>query len=287
MLSTTDVVVTGVRSAVHDSDPAARGDTVVFVHGNPGPMDDFEPLVKEVSKFARAVAVDLPGFGRADRPRTFDFSVEGYARHLGGVLDQCNVGRAHLVMHDFGGGFGLSWGVQNPARFASATLINTGLLKGYRWHVFARIWQTPLLGELFQLITSEARIRHALREGNPKPLPEEFIERLVRYSDWGQRRAVLKLYRATRSPAQLVAEYAHKLIALRRPLCVVWGASDPFVPTSYAEQQRDYFGESEVHVLPGLGHWPMVDDAQAVIERCVPFLRRQLAQSEQGPHVAE
>lgn len=40
MLRPADHVVNGVRCAVHDSDPD-RAEAVVFVHGNPGPMDDW------------------------------------------------------------------------------------------------------------------------------------------------------------------------------------------------------------------------------------------------------
>jgi hypothetical protein len=29
------------------------------------------------------VAIDMPGFGAADKPTNFDYSVGGYARHLG------------------------------------------------------------------------------------------------------------------------------------------------------------------------------------------------------------
>ena len=39
--------------AVHDSDPTRR-EAVVFVHGNPGPMDDWEELAPPVEAFARA-----------------------------------------------------------------------------------------------------------------------------------------------------------------------------------------------------------------------------------------
>jgi hypothetical protein len=28
-------------------------------------------------------------------------------------------------------------------------LVGTGVLPGYGWHALARIWRTPLLGELF------------------------------------------------------------------------------------------------------------------------------------------
>jgi hypothetical protein len=65
---------------------------------NPGSIRDWEDLLARVGAFARAVAFDMPGFGTADKPEEFDYSVLGYARHLGQLLDRLNVRRAHLVM---------------------------------------------------------------------------------------------------------------------------------------------------------------------------------------------
>src|SRR5262245_58562910 len=124
MLPTKDVVVAGVRSPVYEAGDRSRKDAVVFVHGNPGPSDDWEELAPKTAEFARVVAMDMPGYGRADRPKQFDFTNTGYARHLGGVLDAVGVERAHFVLHDFGGGWGLSWAADHRDRFASVTLIN-------------------------------------------------------------------------------------------------------------------------------------------------------------------
>ena len=102
MFATKDFVIDGVRCAVYDSGPGRR-EAVVFVHGNPGPMDDWEELIPAVTPFARAVAMDMPGYGRAEHPRRFDFTIDWYARYLGQLLDALSVERAHLVLHDFGG----------------------------------------------------------------------------------------------------------------------------------------------------------------------------------------
>jgi pimeloyl-ACP methyl ester carboxylesterase len=191
------------------------------------------------------------------------------------VLEQLDVQRAHLVLHDFGGGFGLHWALQHPERFASATLINTGAMRGYRWHRFARIWQTPVLGELFQLTSSAAMLKRAIDHDNPKPVPLEFVERVMRYADWPHKRAVLELYRATRDPEKAFGHFIPALHQLDRPACVIWGAGDPYLPVKYAELQREAFPRAEVHVLEGLGHWPFIDDPAAVRGILVPFLRRQ------------
>jgi pimeloyl-ACP methyl ester carboxylesterase len=276
MLRIEDRVVNGVRSAVQDSGPRDRSEAVVFVHGNPGPMDDWERLMLPVAEFARVVAMDMPGYGRADRPRDFDYTVEGYATHLGGLLEQLGVKRAHLVLHDFGGPWGLAWASHHLDAQAGVTLINTGVLVGYRWHKYARVWQVPVLGELAQLPTSATLYSAAVNADNPRPLPREFVDRVIRYMDWGHKRAVLRLYRATRDVDGQSRAVAQRMGTVDRPACVVWGAGDPYLPLPFAERQREWFPRAEVHALEGLGHWPFIDDPNAVHDIVVPFLRRHV-----------
>ena len=71
-------------------------------------------------QFGRALAMDMPGFGTADKPEDFDYSVPGYARHLGKLLAERGVRRAHLVMHDFGGPWGLA-GLRTIRRRSAAS----------------------------------------------------------------------------------------------------------------------------------------------------------------------
>jgi hypothetical protein len=56
----------------------------------------------------------------------------------------------------------------------------------------------PGLGELLQLISNAKAVRRVFQAAQPKPLPDYFFERVQRYADWGNKRAVLKLYRAAR-----------------------------------------------------------------------------------------
>ena len=117
MLPTDTHTIANVRCAVYDSGPRDATDAVVFVHGNPGPLDDWEDLAPTAAKFARVVAVDMPGYGRAERPRDFDYTIQGYGRYLGAVVDHLGIQRVHLVLHDFGGAWGLGWASTIPPGF--------------------------------------------------------------------------------------------------------------------------------------------------------------------------
>ena len=275
-MSEASVIIDGVRSPLLEFGSPGLDEAVVFVHGNPGSSLDWERLARGVGEFGRAVAMDMPGFGAADKPANFDYSVPGYARFLGRLLAERRVQRAHLVMHNFGGPWGLTWAAANPEAVASVTCINTGVLSGYRWHYLARIWQTPLLGELFMACTTKAGMRLLLRHGNPRGLPAEYFDHVYKTFDRGTRRAVLRLYRNTLNTEEEARQLTEALRPLDLPALVVWGAHDPYIPVEFAERQRQVFPRAEIKILPDSGHWPFADDPGGVAQAVLPFVRRQL-----------
>jgi pimeloyl-ACP methyl ester carboxylesterase len=268
-------VVAGVRSLVRVGGDATASEAVVLLHGNPGSSEDYLDLLPHIADFARVVAPDMPGYGKADRPEPFDYTVPGYAQHLSGLLEQLGVRRAHLVLHDFGGPWGMQWAADHLAQVGSLTLLNVGALPGYSWHKFARVWRTPILGEVFQFSATRGAYRFLVNADNPKPFPDAFIDRMFDDSDTGSKRAVLKLYRATPDLGGLTTGLAERLKTARLPALVIWGEADKYLPVRYAAVQAQYF-DAQIHVLPGAGHWPMIDEPERVRDWVVPFLHAQV-----------
>ena len=279
---TRHLVVNGVHSPVLIGGTEATGEAVVFVHGNPDAGSDWEPLMKHVAEFAAVVAPDMPGFGGADKDAAQDYTLAAYGAHLGGVIDQLGIGRVHLVAHDFGGPFALTWAAANPGKVASVTLINTGVLLDYRWHRLARVWRIPVVAELFMRATTRRAARFVIRHDNPG-LPQEWVNRIVEHLlPAGTKRAVLRLYRSTRQ---------EDMDALVEPLrdrdpdtLVVFGAVDVYIPVEQAERQRRVFPRARVETLPGVGHWAWLEQPDQVASLVVPFLRERVGTVVQKPH---
>jgi pimeloyl-ACP methyl ester carboxylesterase len=272
----TRLEVGGTRTRVAQAGPADAREALVFVHGNPGSADDWEPLVAAAGELLRAVSFDLLDFGDTVAPPGFQHTVEGYAAFVGEVIEALGIERVHLVLHDFGGPIGLAWMGANLESVASITLIDIGLMPGYRWHRLARVWRTPVLGELFQATATRSAFRWLVGRGEPRGLPREFTERMYDHYDKRTRRAVLALYRATPEPGEGANEFAALLAPRDIPALVIWGEHDAYVPSSYAPRQRDAFPSAEVHVLPASGHWPFADDPETVERLLVDFLRGRL-----------
>ena len=265
-----------IASRPPSGDDRPDADGVVFVHGNPGSSRHWDRLVGPAADAigGPVLAPTMPGFAGAPVPPRFDFTVPAYANWLGDRIDAAGIDRAHLVMHDFGGAFGLVWAAAHPERIASLTLIDTGVLIEYRWHVLARVWRTPILGELFNAVTNRSGFGVMMRRGQPRPLPRAFVDELfedLRPSG----KTVLRLYRNT-DESQL-ALLADQFRALDPPTLVLWGAHDAYLPVAQAVRQRDVFPSARVVVLPDSGHWPQGDDPEAVESNLVPFLRKAAA----------
>jgi pimeloyl-ACP methyl ester carboxylesterase len=272
----TELLVDGVRTSVLLAGSQEDDVAVVFVHGSSGMGRDWTPLLEPVSGYARCIAPDMPGYGSSDKPADFAYTIEGYARHLDGLLSILGVRRVHLVTHDLGGPWGLAWAASRPADLLSLTLMSIGVLPGYRWHRFARLYRVPVIGELVLATAGRLAVARVLQRGSLRPVPEWFVDEMVSVCrDPGTRRAVLAFYRAT---PDLGAATVASAAALRRadpPTLVIWGAGDPYVPVRFAEVQQRFFPRAEVVVLPHGGHWPLVDDPDAVTDAVVGFMKTQ------------
>jgi pimeloyl-ACP methyl ester carboxylesterase len=232
-------------------------------------------LVGETGEFARAVAIDMPGFGQASKPRPRDFiyDVPNMGVHLALMLDELGVDRAHFVGHDFGGAWSMLAAVYDPMRVASLSMINSGLMRGMRWHRLARLYRTPVAGELFMAIANERGFKRTLRD-----LPPADLDVMWKNFDHPSRRAILALYRATDMEAQTAQLPQIRLLASQWPSSVIFGADDPYLSAKFAERNKESLPNASVHLIEGAGHWPHLERPEEVSALLLPFLRAQVAE---------
>jgi pimeloyl-ACP methyl ester carboxylesterase len=239
----------------------------LYLHGVPNNSDDWLPFLERTG----GLAPDLPGFGRSGKPGSLSYTIGEYDAFIERFLDQLGVERVSLVMHDWGA-LGLAFAQRLPGRVERIALIDAvPFLPGYRWHRTARIWRTPVLGELAMGTTSRFVLRQLSREGNatPGPMPDEWIDSVLDHFDQGTQRAILRLYRS--SPPQVLAAAGDGLGRLHVPALVVWGMKDPYVPGRFGREYARALPGAELVELPDAGHWPWLDRPDS-LELVVEFV---------------
>lgn len=92
---------------------SGEGDPILFLHGNPTSSYLWRNVIPHVSGQGRAIAVDLIGMGKSDKPdiayRFFD-----HLEYLEGFVAELGLDSVTLVLHDWGGGVGLSYARRHP-----------------------------------------------------------------------------------------------------------------------------------------------------------------------------
>jgi pimeloyl-ACP methyl ester carboxylesterase len=271
----TRIDVGGVHTRVLQAGPANAREAVVFVHGHPDSAADWGHLTSVAGQTGRAVAFDLAGFGRADKPAPdkFPYTVDGEAAFLGRALQALGIERVHLVLHDFGGPIGLQWAMTHADAVKSVLLLNTGVFVNYYGHPHAFVWHTPGVGEADMNATPYEGFYAQVQSGNPRLLPDPFVNRMWDEWDLATRAAAAKLYQSVENPDAMGRAQAAALRDHHIPALVIWGETDQYIPAYVAYQQSEAFPEAQVELIDS-GHWPFVDNVDNVDELALPFWRR-------------
>jgi haloalkane dehalogenase len=121
-------VGSGLRMHYIDEGPPS-GPPVLLLHGQPTWSYLYRTVIPVlVAAGCRAIAPDLIGFGRSDKPaQRTAYSVRGHTRWLLEFLEAVGLTGATLVVQDWGGPVGLGALAQAPERFAGVVAANTVL----------------------------------------------------------------------------------------------------------------------------------------------------------------
>jgi haloalkane dehalogenase len=125
------VEVDGLR--IHYVDEGPRdADPVLMLHGEPSWSYLYRKMIPPIAAAGlRAVAPDLVGFGRSDKPvRREDYTYQRHVDWMRGLLEALDLRHVTLVCQDWGGLIGLRLAAEHPERFRRIVTANTFLPTG-------------------------------------------------------------------------------------------------------------------------------------------------------------
>lgn len=125
------VEVDGLRVHHLDEGPA-DGPVVLLLHGEPSWSYLYRWMIPVlVDAGLRAVAIDLIGFGRSDKPaKRDDYSYQAHVDWTWAAIEAIGLADITLVCQDWGGLIGLRLVGEHPDRFARVVAANTTLPTG-------------------------------------------------------------------------------------------------------------------------------------------------------------
>ncbi len=219
------------------------GDPVVLVHGLGGRAEDWASLMPQLVRDGhRVYALDLPGYGRSDWPRTAQYSIPELAGAVEAFMDHEHLAHTDLGGWSMGGWIALHVALDQPQRIRRLMVFDSA---GLRWNLtFDTNVFAPNTPEKLQKLDD-------LLMPNGAPHVPGFIQKAI-FRFVGRHGWVVE--RNLDSMLTQKSLLDGKLSTLQMPMLIVWGKQDHVIPVAVGEAMHEDVPQSELEIFDGCGH---------------------------------
>ncbi|NMO17344.1 alpha/beta hydrolase [Pyxidicoccus fallax] len=257
--------------------------TVVFIHGLGSYLKFWRSQLDVFHQQGyRVIAVDLPGYGKSDKPGTFPYTMEAMADVVRELVNALGLDKPILAGHSMGGQTSLSYAIRYPDALSGLVLVSPAGFEKFSWK--EKAWFERVMSTEFIKTAPESAIWGSVRQGNFmtwRPELEWLIEERVRLA----RSPEFDSYayanvRTVRGLAHndFVRDNLHHVTV---PTLIVYGTDDRLIPNPFLHggEARDImeYGASRIPgaklvPLKGCGHTVQLDCPARFNEAVLPFV---------------
>jgi pimeloyl-ACP methyl ester carboxylesterase len=259
-----------------------KGPTLVLLHTLRTQLDLFEKLVPELAKHFTVYALNYPGHGYSDIPKTrydaafFTYAVEGF-------LAKLDLRDVTLAGVSIGGSIPLIVAARRNPRVTRVIAVNPydyakgrGMARSSPLGWFVNyIALVPFIGETVMRLRNFLIMRSVLNGGvaDPNSISPTLMKEMYRVGNRrGHYRAFLSLLRNSTSWQSATKDYGR----IEIPVLLIWGAQDWALP-SEREHDRTLIPGVQMATLDRGGHFLALDRPQELIQAIVRFAARARA----------
>ncbi|WJV54406.1 acetoin dehydrogenase dihydrolipoyllysine-residue acetyltransferase subunit [Prodigiosinella aquatilis] len=236
---------------------ASRGageETVLFIHGFGGDLDNWLFNLDALAEHYRVIALDLPGHGQSATqlpgPQLNDL-----ADFITAFMDALSLPTAHQVGHSLGGAIAAELAVRHPGRVRSLALIGSAGFGQEINHCYTE-------GFINAQVRRDLKPVVELLFSDPALVSRQMLDDLLRYKRLdGVGDALTTLQNSLFADGRQSTQPGLKLDDAGIPLLLIWGAEDQIIPVQHAEQAQAY---ARVEILSAAGHMPQMEKAAEV-----------------------
>lgn len=250
-------------------DGGARGAddarAVLLLHGFPSSSLDWRGILPQLAG-RRVVALDFPGFGLSAKPADYSYSLFEQADLIELLLRQRGIAEVDLVAHDMGTSVACELAARRERGLLGFSIRSLLLMNGSVHIEMARLTpsqkllRSPLSG-LFARLASKRLFQAQLRRILGQPVADQELDAmwaLIRHRDGTLRLPRTIGYVAERH--RFSQRWVGALARLDIPVQILWGPEDPVAVKAIAQRLAGEIPGACLRWLPGLGHYPQLED---------------------------
>ncbi len=259
-------------------DGPADAPAVILIHGYGDSHFSWEGWTPVLSVKYRTIAIDLPGHGLTEAPKTYALDLAALADLVAAVADKAGAKTFVVVGNSLGGGVAWQTALRHPDKVSGLILVDAA-----GWppvvdpskpkaspNLAFRIIGSPFGRFVLKHIDNKPLIRQGVRGevGDPTVITDAFIDRWAEVQRAPGHRDIL----LDANLSGVASATPEKLAAIKVPTLIMWGEKDPIISKASADQFAKSIAGSQEIVYPGVGHLPQVEIPQRSAGDALAFI---------------
>ena len=241
---------------------AGQGPAILILHGWGGSSDSWLAVQRILAEKGYSVIVpDLPGFGKSTTAQE-PWGVKEYNAFVLKLTEELDLNNFFLVGHSFGGQIAVKFTVQYPEKINKLILCDSAAIR-------------PKPGLKTRIIFFLARIGNAVftprHLARFKDIARNFFYIFLRNRDYVKANGVMK----ETIKKVLNEDLLEDLENIENKTLIVWGEKDKMVPLKYAYIFKEKINNSELEIIPKVGHSPHLETPEKLVDIVLKFLKNR------------
>ena len=173
------------------------GDPILFLHGNPTSSYLWRNIIPYASQVGRAIAPDLIGMGKSDKP-DIEYRFFDHVKYVEGFIEKMELRNITFVIHDWGSALGFHYAMRHESNVKGLAFMEAILMQE-SWATFPkefkigfRLFRTPGINWLM-IVAGNMFVKQILPQAMVRKLTQEEKDRYGEpFKSLGSRKPILQ-----------------------------------------------------------------------------------------------
>jgi pimeloyl-ACP methyl ester carboxylesterase len=246
------------------------GPDLFFIHGVPGSIEDWEPIIEMLSSRYRLTLYDRPGHGFSSAEH-IAYTLEHNARVALGLIDELKLKDVIVVGHSYGGSILMAMAVRQSLNVRGFIAVGGASYEVGHIDPLFHIIRLPLIGRGFAAIASATVGSGMVDEGieqafhpNLKAMPADYSEK--RHAIWLQTKVICTIAKEELNLNHDLRKIIPRYMDIQKRFIIIHGADDLLVPADDSRRLHSDIRNSRLVILDSTGHQVQFAQPDAIVK---------------------
>ncbi len=245
-----------------------KGKDILLVHGMPGSIEDWKPIIDSLSKSNRVTVFDRPGHGFSTA-YNYDYTLKDNTEIANQLIQQLGLNNVIVVGHSYGGSIAINLATIGNDNIKSYIIVAAPMYQFYPETLF-KIASAPIIGKGFTTFIATTAAADKIEEGllhafagNKKILTDDFLN--TRKKIWSQPKVFYAISNEQVNYAAGLNEISANYKNINKKVNILIGDKDRENTIADCKRLKNDIPNAEITFLKNTAHYIQLEKTNELI----------------------